>query len=101
MFFFTKDVEESPAFLFVVTAVILMTNLVYMMYWSVSLWRALREEVPVLMRCHTRCALECIQCRESLSDACSRVCLRGGCVPGFVVSKKERVMLINQRMLSG
>jgi hypothetical protein len=74
MFFFTKDVEESPAFLFVVTAVILMTNLVYMMYWSVSLWRALREEVPVLMRCHTRCALECIQCRESLSDACSRVC---------------------------
>ena len=45
MFFFTKDVEENHDWLTFVTVVILASNFLFVTYWSVMLYGALRNEV--------------------------------------------------------
>ena len=82
MFFFTRDVEESPFFLAVVTIIILSTNFAFITYWSVSLYGALRQEViwigiiDVRLRVKYRscCAAYCICCTCNLANSYYRCC---------------------------
>ena len=57
MFFFTKDVEENHDWLTFVTVVILASNFLFVTYWSVMLYGALRNEVYCVHRCDTVCRL--------------------------------------------
>ena len=59
MFFFTKDVVVSPTFQFFVTSVILLTNFCYVTYWSLSVWKALVEEINFLKKIHTCLFVKC------------------------------------------
>ena len=82
MFFFTRDVEESPFFLAVVTIIILSTNFAFITYWSVSLYGALRQEVvwigllDVRLRSQYRscCTVYCSCCTCNLANSYYRCC---------------------------
>ena len=82
MFFFTRDVEESPFFLAVVTIIILSTNFAFITYWGLSLYGALRQEVvciglvDVRLRSQYRscCAAYCSCCTCNLANSYYRCC---------------------------
>ena len=81
MFFFTRDVEESPFFLALVTFIILSANFIFIIYWSHSLYGALVQEIntvnhfDVTVRVKYRhfCRKFCNCCCEiNLSRTCRR-----------------------------
>ena len=82
MFFFTRDVEESPFFLAVVTIIILSTNFAFITYWGLSLYGALRQEVVCIGQVDVRlrsqyrscCAAYCSCCTCNLANSYHRCC---------------------------
>ena len=55
MFFFTKDVEKNPGWLSTVTFIILSSNFIFVVYWFIHLYDALRNEINCVQRCDLRC----------------------------------------------
>jgi hypothetical protein len=82
MFFFTRDVENSPFFLAVVTTIILSANFIFVIYWSCALYGALRTEIKFIYRCDARvrlrynywCRKYCKWCTCNLASACRKCC---------------------------
>ena len=70
MFFFTRDVEESPFFLAVITTIILSSNFAFISYWCVSLYHALCEEVMLMKRFHILATLKCFTCKQRYCMCC-------------------------------
>ena len=76
MFFFTKDAENSPFFLAVITIVILSTNFAFIIYWSIALYYALSEEVMLVKRFHIFASIKCHSCTHrycAYSDKCMKL----------------------------
>ena len=80
MFFFTKDVEKNPSWLSTVTFIILSSNFLFVLYWSVYLYDALRNEINCVQRCDLRCRYSCkkftsyVKFRVHQSKCCQRWC---------------------------
>lgn len=70
MFFFTRDVEESPFFLNVVTFIVLGTNAAFIVYWCVAIWTALQEDVGIVHRCAVRSRVMCREFRHAYCLKC-------------------------------
>lgn len=80
MFFFTKDVETNESWLGFVTMVILGSNFIFITYWLITLYRALRNEINSVRRCDTRCRLSCSKLKSYLLfrmkvSSCYRRCV--------------------------
>ena len=80
MFFFTKDVEKNPGWLSTVTFIILSSNFIFVVYWSVHLYDALRNEINCVQRCDLCCRYSYqkfksyIKFRIRQSSCCQRWC---------------------------
>ena len=70
MFFFTRDVEESPFFLAVITIIILSANFAFVSYWFTALYHALCEEIMLVKRFHIAISLSCHSCTERYFKNC-------------------------------